>query len=90
MTKLKKKKPTEEELKALGVRNWGVWSKEVSSFQWEYDTQETFYVLEGEAEISSENEKITFKEGDLVTCHAGLKCMWDVKRPLKKHYRFGN
>ena len=90
MTKFEKKKPTEEELNALGVYNWGVWSKNISSFPWEYDSKEIFYVLEGEADIISENEKISFKEGDLVTCHAGVKCTWDVKRPIKKHYRFGN
>ena len=86
--KFEKKQPTEEELETMGVRNWGIWTKEISTFPWEYDTKEIFYVLEGEAEVTSGNERISFKEGDLVTCHAGVKCTWNVKRPIKKHYRF--
>ena len=28
-------------------------------------------------------------KGDLVTFPAGMSCTWDVRRPVKKHYRFG-
>ncbi|MCF2141199.1 MAG: cupin domain-containing protein [Candidatus Lokiarchaeota archaeon] len=89
MVKFEKRRPTEEELKKLGVNNWGIWTKEVSEFDWEYDSPETFYVLEGEAEIVSGDEKIEFQPGDLVTCHEGVKCVWHVKKPIKKHYYFG-
>jgi uncharacterized cupin superfamily protein len=88
MTKFKKKQPTEEELNTMGVYNWDIWTKEISSFPWKYDNKEIFYVLEGEAEIVFGNEKFSFKEGDLVTCDAGVKCTWNVKRPIKKHYKF--
>ncbi|QEE16140.1 cupin domain-containing protein [Promethearchaeum syntrophicum] len=90
MVKFDKKKPTQEELTKLGVKEWGTWTKEVSEFPWEYDSKETFYVLEGEAEIASEGETISFGPGDLVTCYSGLKCTWNVKKPIKKHYRFGD
>ena len=90
MVKFEKKKPTQEELDELGVNEWGIWTKEVSEFPWEYDSKEIFYVLEGEAEIDSEGEKISFGPGDLVTCYSGLKCKWKVKKPIKKHYRFGD
>ena len=90
MVKFEKKIPTKEELNELGVNEWGIWTKEVSEFPWEYDSKETFFVLEGEAEIDSEGEKISFGPGDLVTCHSGLKCTWKVKKPIKKHYRFGD
>ena len=43
--KFEKKQPTEDELETMGVSNWGIWTKEISSFPWEYDTKEIFYVL---------------------------------------------
>lgn len=89
MVKFEKKKPTKEELEELGIKGWGIWTKEVSQFPWEYDSKETFYVLEGEAEIKSDGEKINCEPGDLVTCYPGVKCTWTVKKPIKKHYRFG-
>ncbi|AGP40227.1 hypothetical protein SCE1572_40435 [Sorangium cellulosum So0157-2] len=27
--------------------------------------------------------------GDLVTFPAGLNCTWEVRSPVRKHYRFG-
>ena len=36
------------------------------------------------------DEKITFGIGDLVTCHSGVKSKWDIKNPIKKHYKFGD
>jgi hypothetical protein len=66
------------------------WVKEVSTFDWEYDASETCYVLDGEAVVTTtEGEAVTFGAGDLVTFERGLKCTWDVRRPIRKHYRFG-
>ncbi len=90
MVKFEKRQPTEEELQELGVNNWGIWTKEVSKFPWEYDTKETFYVLEGSAKISSGDDHISFGPGDLVTCHKDVNCTWEITKPIKKHYRFGN
>ena len=89
--KMKKKDPSEEELKNLGVKSWGIWSKEVSEFPWSYDDTETCYILEGEVEVIGEDgEKIEFKKGDLVQFKKGLKCTWKVKKPVRKHYNFGD
>lgn len=56
--KMKKKKPTEEELKKLGIKSWGTWSKEKSVFDWSYDDTETCYILDGEVEVTdSETER---------------------------------
>jgi uncharacterized cupin superfamily protein len=35
------KNPAEQRLQELGVRSWAIWTKEVSSFPWHYDEQET-------------------------------------------------
>ena len=90
MAKFEKSQPSKKDLEQLGVDQWGIWTKEVSEFPWEYDEKETFYVLEGEAEVSSGDEKVSFQAGDLVTCHAGVKCTWNIRKPIKKRYHFGN
>ncbi|MHA1584148.1 MAG: cupin domain-containing protein [Promethearchaeota archaeon] len=90
MVELEKRKPDENEINSLGVRNWSIWTKEVSEFPWEYDEKETFYVLEGEAEIVTPTEKLKFGAGDLVTCHSGVTCTWKITKPIKKHYHFGS
>ena len=82
-------KPEEEELQRLNVRNWPIWEKEVSEFHWTYTEAETCYILEGEVTVRSEEETVSFQKGDLVTFPQGLSCTWEVKKPVKKHYRFG-
>ena len=88
--KMKKKKPTEEELKDIGVKSWGTGSKEVSEFDWSYGDTETCYILEGEVEVtdSDTGEKIEFTKGDLVQFEKGLKCVWNVKKPIRKYFSF--
>ena len=88
--KMKKKIPTEQELDKLNVKSWGVWTKEVSEFPWSYDETETCYILEGEVEVTGDGEKIEFKKGDLVQFKKGLKCNWNVKKPVRKYYNFGD
>ena len=86
--KVKIEKPTEEKLKELGVENWPIWEKEVSTFDWYYDTNETFYVIEGEVEVElDDGTKVSFGAGDLVTFSEGVKCTWHVKKPIRKHYK---
>lgn len=89
---IKKKKPTEEELEKLGVKSWGTWSKEESKFPWDYDdATETCYILEGKAEVTTEDgEKVEFEKGDLVQFPRGLKCEWNVKKKIRKYYNFGD
>lgn len=86
--KVKIEKPTEEKLRELGVKNWPIWEKEVSTFDWYYDTNETFYVIEGEVEVElDDGTKVSFGAGDLVTFSEGVKCTWHVKKPIRKHYK---
>jgi uncharacterized cupin superfamily protein len=88
---MKKKKPTQEDLKKLDVESWGIWEKEKSKFPWSYDETETCYILEGEVEVTANNgEKLDFKKGDLVQFKKGLNCTWNVKKPVRKHYNFGD
>lgn len=89
---MKKKKPTEQELNKLKVKSWGIWEKEESIFDWTYDDTETCYILDGEVEVtdSSTGEKLVFRKGDLVQFPKGLNCVWNVKKPVRKHYTYGD
>lgn len=83
-------KPSEEKLEKLDARSWPVWKKEVSEFKWEYDEKETCYILEGEVEVTPVNgTPVKFGKGDLVVFSEGLKCTWNIKKAVKKHYKFG-
>ncbi len=88
---MKKKKPTDEKLKKLGVNSWGIWTKEISEFDWFYGDTETCFILEGEAEVTADDgSKISFEKGDLVQFKKGLNCIWNVKKPVRKYFHFGD
>jgi len=82
-------KPTSETLKALKVFSWPIWTKEISSFSWDYSEKEVCYFLEGEATVRTSEGEVAFGQGDLVTFPQGLKCIWNIKKAVKKHYKFG-
>ena len=80
--------PDRARLDSLGVSKWPTWSKEVSAFPWFFHEQEVAYVLEGEVVVTPEGgSPVAFGKGDLVTFPAGMKCQWEVRQPLHKHYR---
>jgi len=89
---MKKKVPTDEDLKKLNIKTWGTWEKEKSVFDWYYDDTETCYILDGEVEVtdSETGQKLDFKKGDLVQFPKGLKCVWNVKKSVRKYYMFGD
>jgi uncharacterized protein len=81
--------PTPETLDRLKVRTWPIWTKEVSTFPWSYDSAETCLFLDGEVVVTPEGgEPVRVGAGDLVTFPAGMSCTWQVKRPVRKHYKF--
>ena len=84
------RQPDQAMLEALGVQRWPTWTKEISNFPWTYGEQEIAYVLEGEVVVTPDGgAPVSFVAGDLVTFPAGMSCTWEVKKPLRKHYRFG-
>jgi len=83
-------RPEDERLDDLGVRSWPTWSAGVSTFPWTYDEPETCYFLEGDVVVTPDGgESVRVGKGQLVTFPAGISCTWDVRSPVKKHYRFG-
>nr|MDO8119149.1 cupin domain-containing protein [Candidatus Sigynarchaeota archaeon] len=62
-----KKKPNAEEIAT--AKKWPIWEKEKSTFDWHYDSEETFLVLEGDVTVKYDGGKseISFGAGDIVT-----------------------
>jgi hypothetical protein len=84
------RKPSPAKLDVLGVEDWPVWEKEVSTFPWTYDQKETCYILEGEVVVTPEGgEPVTLRKGDLVIFPEGMRCTWDIRAPIRKHYDLG-
>ncbi len=83
------RKPTAAEKKTC--KTWPIWSSDVSRFDWEYTQVEKCLLIEGEVAVSDRPESgktVTFGPGDYVVFPNGLKCVWDVKKPVRKHYDF--
>ncbi len=78
------------QLDALGVFDWPVWEKEISRFDWTYDTQETCYLIAGSVTVTpAGGTPVNITAGDYVIFPAGMSCVWDISEPVSKHYRFG-
>ncbi|MBU0515335.1 MAG: cupin domain-containing protein [Proteobacteria bacterium] len=88
MSRIKISRPAKAEIDRMGVESWGTWGCEASTFDWEYDATETCFILEGEVKVKTDQEEVWIKPGDLVTFPQGLKCVWEVKAPIRKHFRF--
>lgn len=87
--RIKIDKVNKKEIEGKGILDWPIWEKEISRFDWHYDSIEECYLLEGEVVVETEDgEKIEFGEGDFVTFPEGLSCIWDIKKPVRKHYNF--
>ena len=84
------KNPPESLLAELQVRSWPIWEKEVSKFPYTYDENETCLFLEGEVVVTPDGgTPVSIKAGDLVVFPDGLACTWDIRKPVRKHYKFG-
>ncbi len=86
--KIKVEKPTEEQIKSLGIENWSPWECEPSSFDWQYPDNETAYVFEGHVIVRTEDGETEINGGDLVHFPKGMKCTWTVKEKIRKVYTF--
>jgi uncharacterized cupin superfamily protein len=82
------KQPDRDELDKLGVFEWDTWACDVSTFDWEYDAVEICYILEGHVVVRTDQGETEIKAGDLATFPKGLRCVWQVSSPIRKHYRF--
>jgi len=88
MSKVNIKTLDSEYISKKGIYNWPIWEKEVSRFDWYYDSDEDCLILEGEVVVETSEGQFAIKAGDFVTFSKGLKCVWDIKKPIRKHYNF--
>lgn len=87
---LVERNPSPAKLEVIGVYDWPVWTREISTFPWRYDARETCYLLEGQAIVTPEGgEPVEIGRGDLVTFPAGMSCTWEIRAPVRKHYDLG-
>jgi len=88
MAKVILERLAEDEIAKRKIESWPIWEKEVSKFDWYYDSDEKCYILDGEVVVKTDEGDYTIKAGDFVTFKKGLKCVWDIKKGIRKHYNF--
>jgi uncharacterized protein len=87
--KITVRKPMIGELEKMGVLKWPTWESPVTKFDWHYDGTETAYFLAGKVIVETpDGEKVQIEKGDIAVFPDGLKCVWNVLEPVRKHYRF--
>ncbi|MCL2772205.1 MAG: cupin domain-containing protein [Oscillospiraceae bacterium] len=64
------RKPTEAG--KADMRTKPVWECGVSEFDWYYDSEETYLVIEGEVTVEYDGRSVSFGAGDYVTFPKGL------------------
>ena len=90
MTDIRIEKFDVDELALKGITSWPVWEKGISEFDWNYDSPETCYIIEGRAEVTtSDGKSVEFGKGDMVVFPQGLDCKWRITSPVKKYYNLG-
>ena len=87
--KIEVQKLSDTEIEQRGIRQWPIWTKEKSTFDWYYDDREQCLFLEGDVIVKTDDGEVRVGKGDFVTFPRGLKCIWEVKEPVRKHYNFG-
>ena len=89
MSKIEKEKPTKDRLEELNIDNWSPWECEPSTFPWQYADKETAFVFEGRVTVETEDgATVDIEPGDLVTFPKGMKCTWEVIKPIRKVFTF--
>ena len=82
------KQLSDQEKKDLKIDSWPIWEKEISRFDWYYDSTEHCQILEGKVIVETKQGNVKIKAGDFVTFPKGLKCVWNIKEDIRKHYSF--
>jgi uncharacterized cupin superfamily protein len=82
------KKLSEAEIREMRIRDWPIWEKEASKFDWYYDSEEMCLILEGSVTVSHSSGSSEIKAGDFVTFPRGMECVWEIHEDIRKHYKF--
>ena len=79
---------SEKEVAEKKIKSWPIWTKEVSTFDWFYDSEEHCYILEGDIIIETSEGTVNIGPGDYVIFKKGLSCTWKILKNVRKHYQF--
>ncbi len=74
--------------KISDYKSWPIWTCAPSTFDWEYEQEEHCYIVEGLVTVTGKENTVNLKPGDYVIFPKGLKCVWNVHEPVKKHCFF--
>ena len=69
-------------------KEWPIWECPISKFDWKYSEEEHCYIIDGKVIVRDSGNLITIVPGDYVIFPKGLRCHWEVIKPIKKHYIF--
>ena len=68
--------------------DWSIWECPPRKFDWKYDQEEHCFIFQGNVIVKTDTESVYLSSGDYVIFPKGLKCYWEVKKALKKYYKF--
>jgi len=83
---VKVSRPSAEQIKEC--KSWPTWQCGPSEFDWAYTQTETCLILEGQVTVTDGENEVSFGPGDMVVFPVDLECTWQVKEPVRKHYKF--
>ena len=72
----------------VDYKSWPIWECDTSKFDWEYSEEEHCFIIEGSVIVTTIYESVQIEKGDYVIFPKGLKCNWEVIKPIKKYYSF--
>ena len=72
----------------LDYKTWSIWECAPSQFDWMYNDEEHCFIIEGEVVVKGSENTVRIIPGDYVIFQKGLKCNWEVIKPIKKYYTF--
>jgi uncharacterized protein len=65
----------------------GIFTGQPSRFNYVFETDETFHVIEGRVTITLDSgESVTLTPGDIVSFPRGAHAVWDIQEPLRKFF----
>jgi uncharacterized protein len=65
----------------------GIFTGQPSRFNYVFETDETFHVIEGKVTITLESgAAVDLVPGDIVSFPRGARAVWDIKEPLRKFF----
>jgi uncharacterized protein len=69
-----------------GILWTGLWKAEPGSFDYVFESDETFLLLSGAVTVDTGDESVELKKGDMVSFVAGTRATWHVLEPSKKFF----